>query len=333
MKTANLQILTQTLHGKDPLLAAEAARLIGDWGLQAMVPDLVRNLETSRFNAKVSSLYALEKLAPSESLFCEIFEAPNVPDDFYWMGFKSVKTAAAIALIKSGNPVGVEWLTRLADASDAVLLRWFAPAMLRLPRSSPVSGLLTLDLLCSKSLRDAASDPKYTDAGQLCLLCEALGLIEDPGALEHLEHYAKFHSRFVRGQAYRAINKRSPHPTTTKKIGSWASQGGTDHDLVVAAAIAGNGTELRRLAKDAPIGFDRATAMDAMPPTEEFLQDLLRGLKDKDPCARLFAVERLGLSDLPAAWDALENCSHQETRLHVQCALAAVLAAKKEATC
>ena len=61
--TAAPQILSQVLHGRDPVLAAEAARLIGDWDLQALVPDLVQNLRTSRFYSKVSSIYSLDKLA------------------------------------------------------------------------------------------------------------------------------------------------------------------------------------------------------------------------------------------------------------------------------
>jgi len=324
-------ILSQVLHGRDPVLAAEAARLIGDWDLQALVPDLVKNLRTSRFYSKVSSMYSLDKLAPSESLFLEVFDNPNVPDDFYWVGFKSVKTAAAISLMKGGNPAGEGWLSGLAAVSDPVVLRWFAPALLRLPDTP--AGLLTLDVLCSKDLRDAAADTQYTEPGQLCLLCEALGIINDPRASEHLEHYAKIHSRFVRGQAYRSLHMRNPKAETTQKICDWASRQGTDYDLLVAAAIAGDWPKLKRIVKEAPLGFDRASAIDALPASEEFLQVVIEALEDNDPYVRQCAVEQLGHFDDAAAWGALEGLAQRETELRVRCALAAVFASRGEATC
>ncbi len=330
MTTTDPLILTRALHGRDPLLAAEASRLIGDWNLHAFVPDLAKNLRTSRFNSKVASMYALDKLAPSEALLLEIYENPNVPDDFYWMGFKSVKTAAAIGLMKIGNNEGEGWLSELAKASDPVILRWFAPALLRLPDSCPASGLLTLDDLCSKAHRDAAADPKYTDPGQLCLLCEALGIIKDPQASEHLEHYTKFHSRFVRGQAYRSLNQQNPG--TTSMICEIANREGTDFDLLVAAAIAGNGIELKRIAKEAPLGFDRASAIDALPTTGDSRNTLLEGLRDKDPYVRQCAVEKMARLE-EGDWDAMKDLSQQETQLRVMCALTAVFCSRKEALC
>ncbi len=331
--TTDPLILSQVLHGRDPLLAAEAARLIGDWDLQAFVPDLVQNLRASRFYSKVSSMYSLDKLGPSESLLLEIFENPNIPDDFYWIGFKSVKTAAAISLLKGGNPAGQNWLSELAEASDAVLLRWFAPALLRLPDSRSVAGLLTVDSLCSTNLRDAAVDPKYTDPGQLCLLCEALALVEDPRASEHLEHYASFHSRFVRGQAYRSLHQRNPNADMTQKIRDWANRHKTDYDLLVAAAIAGDWMELKRIAKEAQLSFDRGCAIDALPTSEQSLEVFMEALEDIDPYVRQCAVEQVGYFDDSAAWGALEALAQRETHPGVLCALAAGFESRREAVC
>ncbi len=331
--TTSPSILSRVLHDRDPVLAAEAARLIGDWDLRAFVPDLVQNLRTSRFNSKVASLYSLEKLAPSKPLLLEIFENPNVPDDFYWIGFKSVKTAAAISLMKSGNPEGQGWLSMLAETSDPVLLRWFAPALLRLPDSSPVSGLLTLDSLCSKVPRDAASEPKYTDPGQLCFLCEALGLIKDPRASEHLEHYANFHSRFVRGQAYRSLYQRNPSTDTAQTIWDWANRHNTDYDILVASALSGDWIRLKQIAEEATLGFDRASAINALPASEESLEVFIESLQDNEPHVRQCAVERLGGFDHAAAWDALGLLARQETQPRVLCALASVFAHRKAVTC
>ena len=333
MRATDPHILPRTLHGRDPLLAAEAARLIGERGLKVFVPDLIKNLRTSRFYCKVASLYALDRLAPSEPLLLEIFENPNVPDDFYWIGFKSVKTAAAISLMKIGNSEGEGWLRRLAETSDPVLLRWFAPAMLRLPASSPVAELLALDILISPDLRDAGTDTQYTDPGQVCLLCEALGLIQNSKATEHLEHFANFHSRFVRGQAYRSLNQQKPDATTAAKIAELARHHGTDYDRLVFAAIDGDVTTLKKIAATAPMGFDRASAIEALPWSEQDVHVFIQSLDDPDPYVRQCAVERLGDLDFPAATEALDLLAERETMPRVLCALASVFATRGEAVC
>jgi len=320
--------LLSALHGSDPILSAEAARLIGDWNLAQHSGVLLDHLRTSRSYGKVTSLYALEKLAPEglDDCLLGLLENPNVPDDFYWYCHRGLRAAAAIALLRRGNSTGLPWLRKLAEEKDDVALRWFAPSLLRLPRPSPLADLLTLEHLCNRQKRETLESISYSDSAMLCLLCEALALVDDPGADEHLEYYLNFYSRFVRGQACRSLFQRHPDAATLAKIREATGRYGTDFDRVVAASLAGASGELKDLARNARASFDRACAVDGLAgiPGSDSGDALTHAFRDPDAYVRQCAVEgagRLGLENFRILLDALPE---RETDPRVLCALEAV---------
>lgn len=320
--------LLSALRGSDPILSAEAARLIGDWRLGHLSGDLMDHLRTSRSYGKVTSLYALEKLAPAglDPLLEEIFHRPNVPDDFYWYCHRGLRAAAAIALLRLGNSTGLSWLRTLGARHDDVVMRWFAPSLLRLPRPSPLADLLTLEHLCDRRQRESFESTQYTDSAMLCMLCEALALVDDPGADEHLEYYMGSYSRFVRGQACRSLFQRHPGEATLVKIRETTHRHGTDFDRVVLATLAGDTGVLRDLARNARAAFDRASAVDGLAglPGPDAEQALTLAFQDPDPYVRQCAVEGAGRLGPDRFHNPPGTFLKQETDPRVLCALEAV---------
>ncbi len=292
-----LPFLSTALEGTDPFAAAEAARLAGEWHLSDLIPSLEKYLRTSRSYSKVTAMYALDVLDSRQSADClaELFDRPNVPDDFYWVGYRGTRAAAAAVLLRMGNTAGLAWLRERALAGDEVVTRTFAPYLLRLPASAGIGEFLTLDLLCDRAARDAYDPPPYSEPGALCMLCEALGLIDDPRAEEHLDFYSRFHSRFVRGQVYRSWALRHPGSETIQKIEQAAGQNGTPFERLTAAILSGDWATLAQMAAGAETPFDRATAIDGLREigSRELWKSASIGLADPDAHVRQHAVEAI----------------------------------------
>lgn len=330
-------ILRDALSGSDPVLASEAARLTGEWNGRALIPVLIENARYSRFYSKVSAIFALARLSAAEAVPCltDLVSEPNVPDDHYWYGCKSVRAAAAVALLHLGSKAGISYLRDLAEAKDNVFFRWFAPELLRMEAAAQLHGFLTVDNLCSIEKRNSYADTAYTEPGMLCMLCEALGLIPDPLADEHLAFYMDFHSRYVRGQAYRSLYFRHRDERTVQKISEQAERQNTDFDRVVSAEVRQDSAVLLQMAGQAPSGFDRGSALDALGAiSSPLLQEACRvGVRDKEPYVRRCAVERLGSSGSIEEAQGLAGMLGDEKDPQVRCALAAVLLAKEARSC
>jgi HEAT repeat protein len=327
----NLSLLPAALHGNDPYLSADAGRLIGTWRLNAAIPDLLRHVQTSPLYSKVAAIESLAKLAPPEARDClaPVFENPGVPDDFYWVQYKGVRAAAAIALLQLGDTAGVEWLKDRLTHKDASVFRWYAPALLRVSNPLPpaLANLLTLEALCNPAHRDAMDLPPYSDPGNVCMLCEALALVEDPAADEDLRFYMNFFSRFVRGQAYRSLYHRHPTPVTLREIHAAALHHGTTFDLAVCAILEGDIPALTQFTRSAETPFDRATAVDGLAtltPSPESDAALLAALEDPDAYVRQCAVEALGTRPPDLFQKPLERLRNQEHEPRVLCACEAV---------
>lgn len=288
-------LLSAALEGTDAFAAAEAARLVGEWRLRDLIPSLEHHLRTSRSYSKVTAMYAWDALDSAGSADClaELFERPNVPDDFYWVGYRGTRAAAAAVLLRMGNAVGLPWLRERAELRDEVITRTFAPYLLRLPASAGARDFLTLDLLCDRAARDAYDPTPYSEPGALCMLCEALGVIDDDGADDHLEFYSRFHSRFVRAQVYRSRVLRDPGPETIRKIRQTTQQNGTPFERITSAVLSKDTTILARMATEARTPFDRASAIDGLREIGQpgSWESASIGLADRDPQVRQRAVE------------------------------------------
>ena len=249
-----LETLREGLAHSDPLVAAEAARLIGEWNGTALIPDLIDYARHNRFYSKVASFYALASLSAKEAIphLAQLVEDPNVSDDWYWYGAKGVRTAAAVSLLQLGNKAGVPWLGGLAEKKSDVFFRWFAPTLLRLKPVPELHAYLTLQNLCDVDRQKSFDGAEFSEPGRLCMLCEALGLIDDPAAAPRIEFYFNHYSRFVRGRAYRSLHLRQPGNATSAKIAAAAKKHATDFDRLVAAEIQKDAATLSDIARRAP---------------------------------------------------------------------------------
>jgi HEAT repeat protein len=330
-------ILQEALQHADPLIAAEAARLIGEWEGRALVPELIENAESSRFYSKVTSIYALARLGAKEAVphLEKLVEDPNVSNDFYWYGAKGVRAAAAVGLLQLGSDAGVAHLRELAEARENVFFRWFAPSLLRLKAPPELQAYLTLENLCSADRQRRYDDTAYSEPGMLCMLCEALALLPDPAADARLEFYLDHYSRFVRGQAYRSLYLRHPDAATAEKIGRHALKHGTDFDGLVAAEINRDSAILAELARKAPAAFDRGSAVDALGAISSpaLVEAARAGLEDADAYVRQCAVEALGRNQGAVAQKYFAGLREREKEIRVQCALAATRLQEEELAC
>jgi len=328
-------ILKDALRKNDPLLASEAARLIGEWKVKSLIPDLIDNALSSRFYSKTSAIYALVGLSAVEAIPCLkiLLDAPNVPDDFYWTGHKGVRAAAAVALLHMNDPAGVPYLRQLAEAQSSVFHRWFAPALLRLDVPE-LQEYLSFDALCSTKKQTSLCE-EYVEPGMTCMLCEALGVIRDPRADGQLEFYMNHYSRYVRGQAYRSLFMRDPDEMTAKKIFTHAAKKATDFDRLVAAEICGDATCLLDIAQNASFAFDRGSAIDSLEALDsEALQEACAsGLEDTDVYVRQCAVEQFARAEKQEERNRLSEMMQSETAPRVRCAIAAALSGSEGKSC
>jgi HEAT repeat protein len=320
-------ILVETLSGADPLVAAEAARLIGDWNRREHVSALIEYARFNCFYSKVSSFYALARLSAKEAVpyLTELVVEPNVSNDWYWYAAKGVRAGAAVSLLKLGSDAGVGYLRELAEKRDNVFIRWFAPELLRLDAPKELIAYLTVDNICTEDRYKSYDGPEYSQPGMLTMLCEALGLIDDPKAESRLEFYFGHYSRFVRGQAYRSLHKRRPGKETAQKIVVNAKKHGTDFDRLVAAEIQGDGATLAAIAGTAAAGFDRGSAIDALAAIKSpaLLDAGKLALKDVELYVRQCAVEALARQHPAEAKALFTDALKNEKEVRVLCALAA----------
>lgn len=320
--------LVVALDGPDLILSSETARLIGKFGIETCIPALQNHVVASRSYTKMASIHALGLLggAETESVLESVFQKPNVPDDFYWYGFRSVRAAAAIELIRHGNQTGLEWLNERWAAVDPVMTRWFAPTILRLPATTPLRKQITVEALCASDLRERCDTPPYSDPAMLCLLCESLGLIEDTATVEILEFYLGFHSRFVRLQAALALCRHNPGGSSLDKIQRAAEVYQTDCDRIGWCVASGDADGLHQIASTAASDVDRAAALEALNSTfpEKALPALLEGIRDSSPGVRRSSWEFLAKSHPDRCVRAIEEAGDGEGDPFVLCTLAAI---------
>jgi HEAT repeat protein len=314
---------------------AETARLIGEWNVRALIPDLIEYARFNRFYSKVTSFYALARMSVTEAIphLKKLVEEPNVSNDWYWTGYKGVRAAAAVSLLQMGDDTGVGYLLELAKGEQIVISRWFAPALLRLGAPPELRAHLTPEKLCSAERQKKYDGTEYSEPGMICMMCEALGLIDDPAADERLEFYLGHYSRYVRGQAYRSLYHRRRDKSTAQKIGENAQKHRTDFDRLVAAEIQKDAATLSDIARLAKAAFDRGSAIDALAAISapELIDAGKSALEDEDLYVRQCAVEALARNQGAEAWKEFAILAGKEPEIRVQCALAAVQLGEKEA--
>lgn len=297
-----MKLLAKNLSERDRLEQAEAARLLGDVGSPQAIPALLDYVRHCRWHAKSAGFHALAEIGEPEvcASIRPLVDLPNCPDDFYWYGRKSVRAAAAVALLRLGDDGGVGCLEELAAEDSPVFFAWYAPAILRLPPAT-----------AADALKERLSVPYYfppetgrlrtTDAGEATMIAEALGEMGSPEASGRLLELTEHQSRYVRAQAATSLASVSDEKDHIDRVEEMARTDPADFTKIQAAHAMGRTDREEHLdvvrsgVEDCQDPFDRATAVRALGDigNRQDFSRISRRLEDPEPYVRQRTVEAL----------------------------------------
>ena len=349
MPAKPFEVLCDGLRSADPLVQAEAARLLGELGSPAAVAPLLDYVRTSRHYHKAAGYTALGRLG-DRSVCAELrahVERPGLRDDWYWYGCRAVRACVAVALLELGDEAGADFLRQLADKSDDVFFCWLAPALLRLghalPAARELKGRLTAQTLTEPGFRRT----RHTEPGNMAMKAEALGLIGGPVAAKALLEMMKFHSRCVRGQAALSLLRASagevPLPSQLQQANVATVEALADGDptdfVRIKAALAlallgarhgGRAKFIADLAGRIQDPFDRAVAVEALGllGSAAYAAAVAGQLDHEDAYVRQCALEALERID-PAAAARAAKKADQDDSPRVRLQAARILAAQQ----
>ena len=314
--------LTMGLLHEDCLVQADAARLLGELRRAETVAPLVRYVRECRNYAKVAGFEALARLGDGSA--CREIRAlvdwPNCPDDWYWYCCRSVRAAAAVALLSLGDDYGAGYLGELADKKDDVFFAWFAPAILRLPDAPPAAAALKARLTAEALMESGPGSTRHTNPGTEAMVAEALGVIGSNEAKAALRQLATHQSRYVRAQAAMGLAAGAASEGDLALVGQLAAGDATDFVKVKAslALVKAGKTEhldfIAAAAKSLKDPLDPATAIEsigrAMPALHatQYAPIILKRLAHEDSYVRQTAVEALGRLGGASAVGAVKKC-------------------------
>jgi HEAT repeat protein len=303
-----LAMLIGALQDKDPVVRADAARLLGDLRAREAIDPLVKYVSTDRRYNKTAGLDALARIG--DPAVCPrirpLVDEPLVPDDGAWYGRGAVRVAAAIALLSLGDESGAPFLKHLVadsnegdrawDSSLWALYTWFAPTVLALPDTLPTARVLKQGITFERVFPKDKKDP-----GQIVVICRTLGMMGTEQSLGKLVELLGFHSRYVRASAAGNLLKASPTREHIDAVTKLAEADPTEFVRIKAAlalALAGEDKyvpNLVKAARSAADDLDRAAAVESLGllGRRENAPLLLGLLRSADPFLRLSAVEAL----------------------------------------
>jgi HEAT repeat protein len=264
--------LIRALDTPDPIVRADAARLLGELGHRDAVPALVRYVTTDRHYHKVAGIHALMRVGDPAVITAlqPMVEDPNCPDDWYWFSYRSVRAAAAVALLALGDDSGAEFLTTLADRNDDVFFCWYGPAVLGLPDNMLATAALKLRFT-TETIRDGRGtyQTRFTEPGITVMTARTLGLIGDAAACAVLLDLMKHHSRYVRAEAGMSLLAAAPSAAHEAAVLLLSTGSQTDFErikgtLALLRAGVGNADAVAEIAKSTPDDFDRAVAIETL---------------------------------------------------------------------
>jgi HEAT repeat protein len=301
-------VLIAGLQSDDPVVQADAARLLGELRSREAVGPLLNYVCTDPHYAKTAGLEALARIG--DPAVCprirQLISDPHVPNDTPWYGRQSVRVAAALALLSLGDESGASTLQQIIDAKakdrspeDAAqwaLYAWFAPAVLELP-----DGLESTRKLKQEMTFERLFPAEKKDPGQIAVIARALGMLKTEQSLGKLVELLKFHSRYVRASAAVNLLAASPTPEHMAAVAELAEKDPTEFVRVkasLALALAGDDKRLAAIVKaaeSAEDGLDRAAAVEALGLLHQraYVALLMRQLWQADPFIRLSAIEAL----------------------------------------
>lgn len=333
-------VLVGALRDGDLVVRAEAARLLGEVGSGRAVEPLLEYLRVDRHYTKMTALRALAQIGDRSVVdeLAGLVENPNAHDDWYWHGRKTLRAAAAVALLQLDSEAGVWYLNELAEKDDDSFFAWFAAEILRLPCESEavcaLQGLLTAESICRKGGRGI----RDTDPGLLCLEAEALGVLADEPSRLRLEELLSFHSRYVRGQAALSLVESGANDARLGLVRSVAEGDSAEYARLKASLGMWRATgedgwldAVRSTAGGAEAAFDRAAGIEMLGQARRAADEgfIIGQLSDEDWYVRACAVEaldRLGGFVAESAARGLADDGSQRVRMQV----AALVASRED---
>jgi HEAT repeat protein len=303
LDTQPMDTLIAALLSEDCLEQADAARFLGEIGRREAVPPLVKYVVECRNYAKVAGMEALARIRDASACpaLRRLVKWPNVPDDWYWYCHRSVRAAAAVALLTLGDETGAAYLAELADKQDDVFFAWFAPAILRLPdrprAAKELKGRITVQTLS----QGGPGTTRFTNPCTAAMVTEALGLLPPAEARPRLRDMARSASRYVRGQAALGLLAQAAPDEDVLFVKEMAKKDLTDFVKVkasLALARAGKSGWIQSLA--AACGkirnpFDLAVALESLGAAgrREHAPVVQKRLGHSAPCVRQAAIEAM----------------------------------------
>ena len=303
-----LAVLIAGLESDDPIVQADAARLLGELRLREAVGPLLNYVCTDPHYSKTAGLEALARIG--DPSVCprirQLITDPHVPDDTPWYGCQSVKIAAALTLLSLGDESGAATVQQIVeakakdrspeDAAQWALYTWFAPAVLELPDGLEPARKLKQEMTFERLFPAEKKDP-----GQIVVIARSLGMLNTEKSLGKLVELLKFHSRYVRASAAVSLLKASPTPEHIAAVTELAEKDPFEFVRIkasLALALAGDDKRVPALVKaaeSAENSLDRAAAVEALGLLHQraYVAVLMRQLWQADPFVRLSAIQAL----------------------------------------
>ena len=300
LQKKSLDLLLAGLTAPDPVISADAARLLGELARPETMEALLAYVSSSPYYSKTAGFYALLQIGRPEACdhILPLIENPGVGDDWVWYGRYLVRISAALsvlALDPTREPGVIDEACRSEHWTHRTFCLFYSPVILMLPATNEKTVLLrkkTLEGLFSK---------KFFQPDHLCMMSRALGLLGGAEAIEQLKWLQGHPSRFVRGEAAYHLLKGAggeshlgfglelfeKEPTEYAKLKLSAG--------LLALGQKKQGDFLRKTIEMEKDFFLRATAVELAGRERclEALPLLILRLKDEHPYVRQCSVEAL----------------------------------------
>lgn len=340
---AAFQYIVDQLTADDPIVRADAARLLGEIKRTDAVAALAAYLEKEQCYSKVAGIYALWQIADPGAIAVlqVLIENPNVPDDWYWYGRRAVVASAAIGLAIFGDESGIPFMQDLVEKNHDMIVCWYGPTILRLSRGTnhvkPAEALreiaksITVDTL----FNTVPNSKRMIEPGLLTMTAEVLGLIGTKAAQSKLAEMFTHSSRYVRARAAVSLLEADASPENLERISGLLKSDHTDLVAIKASlALAQSFDDVRqkytdviaRIATDTADPFDRAVAIESLGVLGAgcHTEIIVKSFEDTDAYVRQCAAEACPAD--PALQERIETLQQSDSAPRVRLAASKWLA-------